>query len=184
MPYRPLAKSTTNDTTTAVTQSKLIHTPLNNSRQAHSAANKLFSMENSIAARQCHERSDGHMCGSPRHAWMILAVAHGGAGPRPAWQRVEDAQICSRWSRYELGRAQGTSTRERSAVRSPERLRARVAHAQAVRHSYQLCTRGVVPTPCSYPRFVVSSVTEQIVAGLPLAPGVSFISSIVSTHRS
>ena len=30
------------------------------------------------------------------------------------------------------GRAQGTSTRERSAVRSPERLRARVAHAQAV----------------------------------------------------
>ena len=87
-------------------------------------------MENSIAARQCRERSDGHMCGSPRHAWMILA--HGGAGPRPAWQRVEDAQICSRWSRYELGRAQGTSTRERSAVRSPERLRARVAHAQAV----------------------------------------------------
>lgn len=98
-------------------------------------------MENSIAARQCRERSDGHMCGSPRHAWMILA--HGGAGPRPAWQRVEDAQICSRWSRYELGRAQGTSTRERSAVRSPERLRARVAHAQAVRHNFV----HVVSTP-------------------------------------
>ena len=59
---------------------------------------------------------------------MIFAL--GGAGPKSAWQRVEDAQFSSRRSRYELGGVQGSSTRKRSSVGAPERLRARVAHAK------------------------------------------------------